>query len=109
DLRKAAGSGTGSGAGSGTNPAAGGAQIDKNAVKIIGELSGIGNKIIAFAFGPQMAYGLVYRENENQEPVVYLVTVSLTPASEPTILGQTVINRMTEGSAICFGNDMLCI
>ncbi|MBS1992008.1 MAG: hypothetical protein JSS83_15905 [Cyanobacteria bacterium SZAS LIN-3] len=82
---------------------------EKSSVKIIGELNGIGNKIVDFAFGPQTAYGLVYRENENQEPVVYLVTVALTPASEPTIISQTVINRMTEGSAICFGNDMLCI
>jgi hypothetical protein len=82
---------------------------DKNSVKIIGELNGLGNKVIDFAFSNQAAYGLVYRENENQEPVVYLVNVSLAPSTAPSIASQTIINRLTEASSISFGNDMLCI
>jgi len=82
---------------------------DKASVRIVGELSGIGNKVIDFAFAPQAAYGLVYRENENQESVVYLVTVSLMPSSDPAIVSQTMINRFTEGSSITYGNDMIVI
>jgi hypothetical protein len=82
---------------------------DKSSIKILGELNGIGNKIIDFAFGNQVAYGLVYRENDNQEPVLYLVSVSLSPVSDPVITSQSIINRLTEGSSITFGNDMICI
>jgi hypothetical protein len=82
---------------------------EKSSLKIIGELNGIATKVIDFTFGLQTAYGLVYKENENQEPVVHLVTISLTSPATPTIVNQTVINRFTEGTAICAGNDMICI
>ncbi|MBU6451660.1 MAG: hypothetical protein KGS72_07790 [Cyanobacteria bacterium REEB67] len=82
---------------------------EKSSLKIIGELNGIATKVIDFSFGLQTAYGLVYKENENQEPVVHLVTISLTSPATPTIVNQTVINRFTEGTAICAGNDMICI
>ena len=82
---------------------------DKTSIKIIGELNGIGTKVIDFAFSAQMAYGLVYKENENQEPVVHLVTINLVNPTNPTVASQTVITRFTEGSAISFGNEMICI
>jgi hypothetical protein len=82
---------------------------DKSAIKIVGELNGIGTKVIDFAFGPQSAHGLVYRENENKEPVVYLVSVNFANATSPSIVNQTEINRFTEGTAIAVGNDMLCL
>ena len=57
----------------------------KTPVKVVAELNGLGNKVVDFAVTPFAAYGLTYREGDQSEPVVDLVTVSLTPIEAPSI------------------------
>jgi hypothetical protein len=56
----------------------------KTPVKVVAELKGLGNKVVDFAVTPFAAYGLTYREGDQSEPVVDLVSVSLS-ANRSTI------------------------
>lgn len=85
-------------------PAAG-----KPPFKVLASLSGLGNKVIDFAVGPFAAYGLVYRENDNHEAVVTLVSVSLTPATAPAIINELPLTRLTDAQAITTSGDLICL
>ncbi|HNN61965.1 MAG TPA: hypothetical protein PKH78_02940, partial [Candidatus Obscuribacter sp.] len=53
--------------------------------------------------------GLVYRENDNHEAVVTLVSVSLTPATAPAIINELPLTRLTDAQAITTSGDLICL
>lgn len=77
--------------------------------KVISSLGGLGNKVIDFAITPYAAYGVVFKENDNHEPVVTLVSVSLVPITEPTILSELAIPRLADASCIAAAGDLICL
>ncbi len=81
----------------------------KTPVKVVAELSGLGNKMVDFAVTPYAAYGLTYKEGEQNEAVVNLVSVSLTPIESPSILSDIRLGRYNEAGNICSANDLICV
>jgi len=81
----------------------------KTPVKVVAELSGLGNKMVDFAVTPYAAYGLTYKEGEQNEAVVNLVSVSLTPIDAPSILSDIRLGRYSEAGNICSANDLICV
>lgn len=81
----------------------------KTPVKVVAELKGLGNKVVDFAVTPFAAYGLTYREGDQSEPVVDLVTVSLTPIEAPSIVSDIRLGRYTEAGSIVASGDLICV
>ncbi|MFA6212550.1 MAG: hypothetical protein WCT03_07575 [Candidatus Obscuribacterales bacterium] len=81
----------------------------KTPVKVVAELNGLGNKVVDFAVTPFAAYGLTYREGDQSEPVVDLVSVSLTPIEAPSILSDIRLGRYTEAGSIVASGDLICV
>ncbi len=81
----------------------------KTPVKVVAELNGLGNKVVDFAVTPFAAYGLTYREGDQSEPVVDLVTVSLAPIEAPSIVSDIRLGRYTEAGSIVASGDLICV
>ena len=81
----------------------------KTPVKVVAELKGLGNKVVDFAVTPFAAYGLTYREGDQSEPVVDLVSVSLVPIESPTIISDIRLGRYTEAGSIVASGDLICV
>jgi hypothetical protein len=81
----------------------------KTPVKVVAELKGLGNKVVDFAVTPFAAYGLTYREGDQSEPVVDLVTVSLAPIESPSIVSDIRLGRYTEAGSIVASGDLICV
>ncbi|MBN8658793.1 MAG: hypothetical protein J0M35_00405 [Candidatus Obscuribacter phosphatis] len=77
--------------------------------KVLASMSGLGNKVIDFAVTPYAAYGLVYRDNENREAVVNLISISLVPPTEPRIVSEMPLTRMQDAQSITAWGDLICI
>lgn len=77
--------------------------------KIVASLGSLGNKVVDFAITQNAAYGLVYQEGENREPVAALVSVNLTPVDDPTKMSEITLSRYSDVTAICAGCDMICL
>ncbi|MBL0184880.1 MAG: hypothetical protein IPP97_04000 [Candidatus Obscuribacter sp.] len=83
-------------------------QPGKPPFKVLASMSGLG-KVVDFAVTNFAAYGLVYRENDNQEPVVTLISISLVPPTTPTIMHEMAIPSLSEASSIVAANDLVVI
>lgn len=81
----------------------------KTPVKVVAELKGLGNKVVDFAVTPLAAYGLTYREGDQSEPVVDLVSVSLAPIESPTIISDIRLGRYTEAGSIVASGELICV
>ena len=81
----------------------------KTPVKVVAELKGLGNKVVDFAVTPFAAYGLTYREGDQSEPVVDLVSVSLTPIESPSIISDIRLGRYTEAGSIAASGELICV
>lgn len=81
----------------------------KSPVKVVAELSGLGNKMVDLAVTPFAAYGLTYREGEQSEAVIDLVSVSLTPVETPAILSNFRLGRYSEAGNIAASNELICV
>lgn len=82
-----------------------------NPFKLIAEINSLGNKVADFAVnaGGAMAYGLTYRENDQQEAVVNLVSISLNPINSPSITSDVRLERFTEAGCLTTYGDMVVI
>lgn len=77
--------------------------------KLVAEINSLGNKVADFAVNPLAAYGLTYRENEQQEAVINLVSISLVPISSPSIISDVHLDRYSEAGFITAFGDLLCV
>ncbi len=80
---------------------------DDNPV-VIGEITGIGRKILGVAFGLYRAYAVVQVE-VGADTQFQLVTISLAPASDPSILSRLVLENFAEPSCLAVGLDIIAI
>lgn len=75
---------------------------------VIGELFGIGKKTVDMAVTTHRAYALAYQE-AGTDAQHYLVTISITPPNDPTILSKIPLNYLSEPTSIAASNDAVAV
>lgn len=75
---------------------------------VIGEITGVGRKILGLAFSQYRCYAVVQVE-AGADMQFQLVTISLTPASDLSILSRLVLENFSEPSCITAGLDMIAV
>lgn len=75
---------------------------------VIGELSGVGRKLLGLAFAQYRAYAVVQVE-AGADTQFQLVTISLIPSSDPSILSRLVLDNFSEPSCIAAGLDTIAV
>ncbi len=75
---------------------------------VVGELFGIGRKIVDLAVTQHRVYAIVYQETGTEQSFA-LVVISITPANEPTIMSKTPIPYLAEPTAIAASGDIVAV
>ncbi|MBX9569109.1 MAG: hypothetical protein K2X77_09455 [Candidatus Obscuribacterales bacterium] len=74
---------------------------------VIGELVGIGRKVVALSITQHRAFAVV-QIDVNGDTQFQLVSVSLTPANDITVMSRIVLSNFSEPSCICsFGETIV--
>ncbi len=77
--------------------------------KVMGELHIPVKRVVDFATVRQRAYALTIQESATGDTQYCLTTISLAPASEPTVVAQTALNQFTEATSISAYGELICI
>jgi hypothetical protein len=75
---------------------------------VIGELSGVGKKVVDFTAGQHRAYAITSTDAV-AESQYSLVTISLTPATDPSIISRQPLPYFSEPTALSVFQDLLCV
>lgn len=75
---------------------------------VIGEITGIGKKTVDMAVIQGRAYALAYQE-AGSDAQHYLVTISILPSHEPTVLSKVPLSYLTEPVTIAASADAVAI
>ena len=75
---------------------------------VIGELVGIGKKTVDLAVVQHRAYAIAYQES-GTDAQHSLVTLSITPPNDPTVLSRIPITYLTEPTSIAASADAVAI
>lgn len=81
----------------------------KMPVRVVGELAGLGKKVLDFTVANPRAYALVSQSTEGGDPQFTLVTISLTPIDQPSVVSRIVLDRYADLADICASPDTVCI
>ncbi|HEY9787213.1 MAG TPA: hypothetical protein V6D17_17620 [Candidatus Obscuribacterales bacterium] len=81
----------------------------KTPVRVIGELSGLGRKVVGFAVAGNRAFALAAQTNDPQDPQLTLLTISLSPLDTPSVVSRLPLSQYTETSAIAASLDTVCV
>ncbi len=76
---------------------------------VIGELTVDSKKIIDFSAARHRGYLLALQESSTGDSQYALVTVSLAPMSEPSVLNRVVLDRFSEATAVAASADLVCV
>jgi hypothetical protein len=76
--------------------------------QVIGELTGIGRKVIDLTVSQHRAYALASQETAGELQFV-IVTISIMPSSEPTVLSRVPVPYLTEPAAIAAFADIVAV
>lgn len=76
--------------------------------QVIGELTGIGKKIIDMTTTPHRAYALVYQESQGDAQYA-LVAISILPANDPTVLFKQPLSYFSEPTTLAAANDVVAV
>lgn len=75
---------------------------------VIGELTGLGRKVLGLAFAPYRAYAVVQVE-VGADTQFQLVTISLSPPTDPSVLSRVVLENFSEPSCVAAGLDIVAV
>lgn len=75
---------------------------------VIGELTGLGKKTVDMAIAQHRAYALVYQE-AGSDAQHYLVSISITPANDPSVLSRIPLSYLSEPVTIAASADAVAI
>lgn len=75
---------------------------------VVGELVGIGRKTVGVAVAQHRAYALAYQE-AGTDAQNFLVTMSITPAHDPSVLSRIPITHLSEPTSIAASLDAVAI
>ncbi len=81
----------------------------KTPPKVIAELGGLGKKVVDFKVFLGRAYALVLSASENSEAQYALVTINLTPVTDPSILSNVPLDRFSEATCVAASLDLVCV
>lgn len=76
--------------------------------QVIGELSGIGRKVVALSISQHKACAVV-QVDVNGDTQFQLVIVSLTPANDISVMSRTVLSNFTDPNCICSFGDTIVV
>lgn len=77
--------------------------------RVIGELPGLGKRIMDLAISNHRAWVLAFKESVNGDPQFMLLCVNLSPSSEPTIASRLVLDTFSEPTCIAVQQDVVCV
>jgi hypothetical protein len=81
----------------------------KTPVKVAGELSGLGKRVIDFtSFGPR-AYALVTLNSDPADLQPHLITINLTSFTAPSVVSKMPMREYAEFTSITANNDLVCV
>ncbi len=81
----------------------------KTPVKVAGELSGLGRRVIDFTTFGQRAYALVALNSDPADLQLHLVTINLMNFTAPSIVSKVPMKEYAEFTAISANNDLVCV
>lgn len=76
--------------------------------QVIGELVGIGKRIVDLVTTQNRAYAIVYQET-GTESQYYLAVISITPAHDPSVLARVPLNYFSEPTCIAANQDAVAV
>lgn len=77
--------------------------------RVAGELSGLGKRLLDFVLAGQRAYALVLQDTASGETAYMLTTVSLAPASEPSVMWRLPLEQYSEPACLAAAQDIICV
>jgi hypothetical protein len=77
--------------------------------KVIGELGLQTKKLLDFVAVRQRAYALTTQDSASGDVQFVLVTISLAPATEPSILSKVILTQFADASCLTATTDYVCI
>lgn len=77
--------------------------------RVAGELSGLGKRMLDFVLAGQRAYALVLQDTASGETAYMLGTVSLAPASEPSVMSRLPLEQYSEPACLAAAQDIICV
>lgn len=77
--------------------------------KLVGELYLKAKRMVDCTATRQRAYALTVQESASGDNQYELTTISLAPASEPSILSHIALEQFSEASSIAASADMVCV
>jgi len=77
--------------------------------RVVGELRGVGKRIIDYAAAGQRAYAVVMSEGPTGDSQYMLAVMSLVPAGEPTVLSRLPLDNFTEPQALAVSPELVCV
>ncbi len=81
----------------------------KMPVKVAGELSGLGRRVIDFTSFGQRAYALAALNTDPADLQLHLITINLANFTAPSIVAKTPLKEYAEFTAISANNDLVCV
>ncbi len=75
---------------------------------VVGELFGIGKKTVDLTCGQHRAYAISLYES-GAESQYFLVTISITPASDPTVMSRLPLSYFSEPSCLAASPDVVLV
>lgn len=80
-----------------------------DSARVIGELAGLGRKLIDFCAIPHRAFAIVSKEGEQSETRYELVSISLSPMDEPYVVSTVALAQFSEPTCIAANLDTIAI
>jgi len=77
--------------------------------KVVGQLFGLGKRLIDFRIVNHRGYGLVLNDSPTGEPILSLITVNLEPHAEPSIMSQINLESFVEASCLAASTTLVCV
>lgn len=80
-----------------------------DSARVIGELTGLGRKLIDFCAIPHRAFAIVSKEGEQSETRYELLSISLSPMDEPYVVSTVQLGQFSEPTCIAANLDTIVI
>jgi hypothetical protein len=77
--------------------------------KVVGELHGLGKKVSDACILPHKAYILALQESAQGDAQYMLVSISLAPANEPSIISSIALSQFSEASSVVAEGEVIAV
>jgi hypothetical protein len=81
----------------------------KSPPHVVGELSGLGKKVVDFKVVAGRGYGVVAKSNDTTDAELALICVQLAPPTDPAVVGQTALDKFAEVTCLTANGDTVCV